>query len=91
MEEQASDRAHRIGQTLPVTVVRLVAGGTLEEPILDLHERKRALADGILDGSDAASKLDIDELLSLVKNSRRFDGAVGQEISAAAVAPGVDV
>ena len=91
VEEQASDRAHRIGQTLPVTVVRLVAGGTLEEPILDLHERKRALADGILDGSDAASKLDIDELLSLVKNSRRFDGAVGQEISAAAVAPGVDV
>ncbi len=82
VEAQASDRAHRIGQTLPVTVVRLVAGATLEEPILDLHERKRALADGILEGSDVASKLELDELLSLVRTSRRFDGSLGQELRA---------
>jgi SNF2 family DNA or RNA helicase len=82
VEDQASDRAHRIGQTLPVTVLRLVAGETLEEPILELHARKKALADGILEGSDVASKLDLDELLSLVKTSRRFDGSPGQLLSA---------
>ncbi|MDP2340514.1 MAG: DEAD/DEAH box helicase [Deltaproteobacteria bacterium] len=84
VEEQASDRAHRIGQTLPVTVLRLVAGDTLEEPILQLHERKKALADGILEGSETAGKLHIDELMSLVKTSRRFDGSPGQEVRGAA-------
>lgn len=39
VENQATDRAHRIGQTLPVTVIRLIAQGTLEETMLELHQK----------------------------------------------------
>ncbi len=49
VEDQAADRAHRIGQSLPVTVYRLVARGTLEERILALQAEKRALAQGLID------------------------------------------
>ena len=45
VEDQAADRAHRIGQTRPVLVHRLVARDTVEERILALQQRKRALAD----------------------------------------------
>ena len=48
VEDQASDRAHRMGQTEPVTVYRLVCKGTVEEKIVALHAEKRALADGLL-------------------------------------------
>ena len=44
VEDQASDRAHRIGQTKPVFVYKLIAADTVEERILDLQERKAALA-----------------------------------------------
>lgn len=84
-EEQASDRAHRIGQTLPVTIVRLVMGGTLEEPILALHERKRALADDVLAGTDVAGALSLSELVDLIQTSRRFDGAPGNELAQGAL------
>jgi len=49
VEDQASDRAHRIGQTRPVTIYRLVAKDTIEEKIVDLHKTKRALADSLLE------------------------------------------
>ena len=48
VEDQAADRAHRIGQDTPVMVYRLVAQDTVEERILELQERKRALADAAL-------------------------------------------
>jgi superfamily II DNA or RNA helicase len=67
VEDQASDRAHRIGQRRPVTVYRLVAQGTIEEKILALHARKRALAEGILQGSDAAGRMGTQELLALIR------------------------
>ena len=54
VEDQASDRAHRIGQDKPVTVVRLVARGTIEEKILSLKEKKRKLAAAII-GDDASA------------------------------------
>lgn len=55
VERQAMDRAHRIGQTRPVFVHRLVATGTVEEKILDLQARKQALADALFDeGSDSS-------------------------------------
>ncbi|XXF79245.1 DEAD/DEAH box helicase [Myxococcaceae bacterium GXIMD 01537] len=66
VEDQATDRAHRIGQTRPVTVYRLVARGTIEEKILSLHTDKRALVAGILEGSDAAARLTTRDLLELL-------------------------
>lgn len=67
VEDQATDRAHRIGQEKPVTVYRLVATGTIEEKILQLHEQKRDLADSLLSGTGASAKLTADELMKLLK------------------------
>jgi superfamily II DNA or RNA helicase len=53
-EAQAADRAHRIGQDKPVFIWRLVASGTVEERILVMQERKRALLDNILDADGQA-------------------------------------
>lgn len=66
-EDQASDRAHRIGQTRPVTIYRLVARGTIEEQIVELHHRKRDLADRLLEGTDSNARLDTEELLALLR------------------------
>lgn len=46
-EEQATDRAHRIGQTKPVFVYKLITAGTIEERLLDLQNRKKVVADRI--------------------------------------------
>ena len=66
VEDQATDRAHRIGQERPVTVYRLVAEGTIEEKILQLHEKKRDLADSLLAGTDVSAKLTAKDLLNLI-------------------------
>ncbi len=73
VEDQATDRAHRIGQTRPVTVYRLVAKDTIEEQILKLHADKRGLVAGILEGTDAAAKLSTVELVDLIKSGGRDD------------------
>ncbi len=67
VEDQATDRAHRIGQTRPVTVYRLVAKDTIEEQILALHGEKRTLVSNVLDGTDQAGKLSSHELVALIK------------------------
>lgn len=67
VEDQAADRAHRIGQTRTVTVYRLVALGTLEEQVLAMHARKRDLASAVLDGTGDAGALDVAELLALLQ------------------------
>ncbi|MEZ4252611.1 MAG: DEAD/DEAH box helicase [Polyangiales bacterium] len=67
VEDQASDRAHRIGQDKPVTVVRLVAQETIEESVLALHGDKRALFQGVLEGTGEAAKLDTQELMALIR------------------------
>lgn len=66
VEDQASDRAHRIGQKRPVTIYRLVAKGTIEEKIVDLHHHKRDLADSLLEGTDMSGKVTTDALLQLI-------------------------
>ncbi len=53
-ENQASDRAHRIGQDKPVFVYKLIVAGSIEERIVALQEKKAALADGILGNDEAA-------------------------------------
>ncbi len=66
VEQQASDRAHRIGQSLPVTIYRLVARGTIEEKVLQLHAKKRELADRLLDGAEQGARLSIEEIRALL-------------------------
>ncbi len=62
-ENQATDRAHRIGQEKPVFVYKLIADGSLEEKILQLQARKAALAKGILEGGEGAlAKLTLEDL-----------------------------
>ena len=62
VENQATDRAHRIGQVKPVFVYKLIASGTVEERILDLQERKGTLADAMLDEGSWTGSLTADDL-----------------------------
>jgi superfamily II DNA or RNA helicase len=70
VEDQATDRAHRIGQERPVTVYRLVAEQTIEEKIIQLHAQKRDLADSLLAGADVSAKLSADELMALLRDGQ---------------------
>jgi SNF2 family DNA or RNA helicase len=65
-EDQAADRAHRIGQDRPVLVYRLVSKDTVEERILALQSRKRAIADAALGEADRAAALTRDDLMALL-------------------------
>jgi SNF2 family DNA or RNA helicase len=67
VEDQAADRAHRIGQERPVMVYRMVAKDTVEERILALQEKKRAIADVALGDASQASGITREELLGLLE------------------------
>lgn len=68
LEDQAFDRAHRFGQKKKVNIYKLVVEDTVEDRILELQEKKRALAQAALSGDKVKGlKLDMNELLALFK------------------------
>ncbi|MBL7714331.1 MAG: DEAD/DEAH box helicase [Bdellovibrionales bacterium] len=66
-EDQASDRAHRIGQTRTVQVHRLISEGTIEERILELAKKKRELTEAYLSDGSVAAGLSSQEILELIR------------------------
>jgi SNF2 family DNA or RNA helicase len=66
VEDQAADRAHRMGQRRPVTVYRLIMKNSIEEKIIALHKNKKDLAADLLSGSDMTGKLSEEELVGLI-------------------------
>ncbi len=66
VEDQASDRAHRMGQQRPVTIYRFVMKGTIEDKIVDLHQHKRDLANSLLEGSEMSGKMSVGDMLHLI-------------------------
>jgi len=70
VEDQAADRAHRIGQTRPVIVHRLVSAGTVEEQILALQGAKRELSRLALEDAERTPELTRNELRALLEDVR---------------------
>lgn len=70
VENQATDRAHRIGQKNTVEVIKLICKGTIEEKILELQNKKKLLADALIEGEDRdknlISKLSADDIKDLL-------------------------
>ena len=66
IEQQATDRAYRIGQEQKVTVYHLISEHTIEEKIVRLHQTKRDLADQLLEGADMSHKLTASDLLQMI-------------------------
>ena len=67
VQNQATDRAHRIGQTRKVTVYKMIAKGTIEEKIVKLQESKKDLADNIINGENVGiGGLSREELMDLL-------------------------
>lgn len=75
VEAQASDRAHRLGQTCPVTIYRLVASGTIEEKILEMQESKKRLFQELFDGGGTDDVARIAEWLLADKPGENPDAA----------------
>ena len=72
VEDQATDRAHRIGQQRKVQVHRFMSEGTVEEAIAELMENKRAVADAVVNSSELQfTELDDEQLASIVALRRR--------------------
>lgn len=65
-QQQATDRAHRIGQQRCVSVFKLIAAGTIEERIMAMQEAKRGLAESVLSGASTSAALTREDLLSVL-------------------------
>ncbi len=66
VEEQAIDRAYRIGQTRDVTVIRMITENTIEQKIVQLQDKKRNISDNILSGTGASSSLTLEEIREML-------------------------
>ena len=75
VDAQAMDRAHRIGQTRPVTVFRLVTADTIEERVMDLQSRKEAIASEIVNEDNESMPTDVG------MGSQKFDSAMWNSLS----------
>ncbi|MSQ83005.1 MAG: DEAD/DEAH box helicase [Myxococcales bacterium] len=71
VEDQATDRAHRIGQERAVTVYRLVTKNTVEDGILRMHAEKRQLVEGLLDGTGGGAAIGVEELEAVLRGELR--------------------
>ena len=80
VENQAADRAHRIGQNRPVTIYRLIARDTVEERVLAPHKEKRDLAADMLDGT-GSSRLNSEILMGLLQGPEEGNSTVEQTIN----------
>ncbi len=76
VEDQASDRAYRMGQKRPVTIYRMVVKNTIEEKIVNLHEQKRDLANALLEGTDSGSRLSVEQLVELIDTEHTDEESV---------------
>ncbi len=79
-EDQASDRAHRIGQDQPVTIYRFVAADTIEEEIVRLHQTKRELAEALLADTGSTRQVTASELLGLLHMARSDEAPRGEVV-----------
>ena len=79
VHDQATDRAHRIGQTHPVTVLHFVTEATVEDAIVTLQERKRTMVEGLLEGSDVAGRLTAEQLISLIEEGGVSEMGLGYD------------
>ena len=77
VENQASDRAHRIGQNKPVFIYKLVASNTVEEKIMAMQAQKKQLADQTVNQTEATAmqNLTADDILDLFAASEEDDSA----------------
>ncbi|MEO1227302.1 MAG: DEAD/DEAH box helicase [Myxococcota bacterium] len=73
VEDQATDRTHRIGQTRPVTVLRLVTRDTVEPAILRMNARKRRAVAELMQGADAVGRLDAQALADLIRGAGQLE------------------
>ena len=77
MEEQAIDRVHRLNQTIDVVVYKITIRSSVEERILELQEKKRALAESAIEGK-SVKKLSMQDILNLFRHDTTgLDGKSG--------------
>jgi SWI/SNF-related matrix-associated actin-dependent regulator 1 of chromatin subfamily A len=68
-DRQAEDRCHRIGQQKPVTIIKMVTRGTVDEAIYSLQERKERMNEAIMDESGNKKKSDNDDIKEIMKTA----------------------